>query len=122
MNRLTTSLCALMLCLALGSGIAAAGTAKTVEQLYQEKAELSGEQVMLQGTVVKVNNNIMNRNFIHIQDGTGAEGSNNVTITSNQTASVGDEVTVNGTVAIDKDFGAGYVYPLLLEEATISSQ
>ena len=94
----------------------------SVADLHKEKATLSGKQVTLQGKVVKVNNGIMKRNFIHLQDGTGsaADGSNDVTVTSQDTANVGDQVTVTGTLVLDHDFGAGYKYPVMVEQATIT--
>ena len=109
--------------LSLGSSMVTAedqAEQKTIEALYQQKAELSGHQVQLHGKIVKVNNAIMNRNFLHLQDGTGKEGSNDLTITSQDTADVGDEVVVTGIITVDKDFGAGYTYPILLEQATVS--
>lgn len=95
---------------------------KTVEALHQEKAELKGQQVQIQGKVVKVNNAIMDRNFLHIQDGSGSEkdGTHDLTVTSDDTANIGDEITITGTVAVDHDFGSGYMYPLLVEKATIA--
>ena len=93
---------------------------KTVAALYQDKAQLNGHEVQVRGKVVKVNNGIMNRNFLHIQDGTGAEGSNDLTVTTDETANVGEEVIITGTVTVDKDFGAGYSYPLLVEKAHIA--
>lgn len=95
---------------------------KTVEALNMEKDQLGGKQVQFKGKVVKVNNGIMNKNFLHIQDGTGGKGTNDVTVTSAQTAAMGDQVTVTGKVTLNKDFGAGYVYPLLVEDATISPE
>lgn len=94
---------------------------KTVAALHQEKAALAGKTVQVQGKVVKVNNGIMGRNFLHVQDGTGDANSNDLTVTSKQTAAVGDQVTVTGRVVIDRDFGSGYSYPLLVEEASISA-
>jgi hypothetical protein len=32
---------------------------------------------------------------------------------------VGDIVTFSGTIALDKDFGAGYKYEVIMENATI---
>ena len=120
MRRAVIGVAAAILC--LGSSMVTADQAeqKTIEALYQEKAELSGHQVQLRGKIVKVNNAIMNRNFLHLQDGTGKDGSNDLTITSQDTADVGDEVVVTGTITVDKDFGAGYTYPILLEQATVS--
>lgn len=94
----------------------------TIGDLYKARAELNGKLVKLQGKVVKVNNQIMQRNFLHLQDGTGSanDGSNDITITSQDTAEIGDQITVTGTLILDHDFGAGYVYPLLVEKATIT--
>ncbi|MBI5107718.1 MAG: hypothetical protein HZA62_03145 [Rhodocyclales bacterium] len=96
--------------------------AETVAALNQNKAGLAGKTVSAQGKVVKVNNGIMGRNFVHVQDGSGdaAKGTNNLIVTSKQTANVGDQVTVSGVVVVNRDFGAGYSYPLLIEEASIT--
>ncbi len=101
------------------TGFAEEPVNKTVEALFAEKSALSGKQVQITGKVVKVNNGIMYRNFLHVQDGTGAVGSNDITVTSEQTAQIGDKVAVTGRVATDVDFGAGYAYPVLLEKADI---
>ncbi len=93
---------------------------KTVESLNQNKATLAGQKISAQGKVVKVNNGIMGRNFVHVQDGTGDASNNNLVVTSKQTANVGDQVTVSGVVVVNRDFGAGYAYPLLIEEASIT--
>jgi hypothetical protein len=96
----------------------------TVANLYKDRTELNGKQVKLEGKVVKVNNQIMQRNFLHLQDGTGSadDGSNDITITSQDTANVGDMVNVTGTLILDHDFGAGYKYPLLIEKASITTK
>ncbi len=120
MQRKYLGLIAGLACLGSVSAFAAAAEQKTVEALFTEKAKLSGHEVQVKGKVVKVNNGVMNRNFLHIQDGTGKQGSNDVTVTSDETANVGDEVVVTGTMAVDKDFGAGYTYPLLIEKAKIA--
>jgi hypothetical protein len=72
--------------------------------------------------VVKVNNKIMGRNFVHIQDGTGdaKAGTDDLVVTSKQTAKIGDQVSIEGTAGINRDFGYGYTYPLLIEEASIT--
>jgi len=108
----------------LGGGVALAAdaaAAKTVEALNVEKAQLKGKQVAFKGKVVKVNNNIMKKNFLHIQDGTGKEGTNDVTVTSAQTAKEGDVVSIVGKVMLDRDFGSGYTYPLIIEDAVITA-
>jgi hypothetical protein len=109
------------LALALVTNVALADDAvtTTVEGLFKNKSELAGKQVLIKGKVVKVNNNIMKRNFLHIQDGTGGDGTNDITVTSQQTANIGDDVTVVGQLVTDLDFGAGYAYPLIVEKATV---
>jgi type 1 fimbria pilin len=106
----------------LMSSTAFAASTKTVEQVHQQMAQLKGQQVTVNGKVVKVNNGIMRRNFVHIQDGSGDKNSNKLIITSTQTAKVGNTVSITGTVVLDTDFGMGYKYPLLVEKATINIQ
>ena len=93
---------------------------KTVAVLNKDKTALAGKTVSAQGKVVKVNNGIMGRNIVHVQDGTGDAGNNNLIVTSKDTANVGDSVSVTGVVAVNRDFGGGYSYPLLVEEAKIT--
>ncbi len=104
------------------SASAADATLQTVANLNQNKAGLGGKTISAQGKVVKVNNGIMGRNFVHVQDGSGdaAKGTNNLVVTSKQTAAVGDQVTISGIVVLNRDFGMGYSYPLLIEDATIT--
>ena len=103
-------------------GIAVADGGVTVAELYARKADLGGTQVSLRGRVVKVNLGIMGKNWLHVQDGTGdtADGSNDITVTTDAVAQVGDTVLVSGTLTVDKDFGAGYRYNAIVEEATVT--
>lgn len=101
----------------------ASAVKKSVEAIHAERTNLKGKQVEVSGKVVKVNNGIMKRNFLHIQDGTGKQGStDDLTITSSMTAEIGDEITVTGTVVLDTDFGFGYKYPLLIEKSKIQKR
>ncbi|WP_456381024.1 hypothetical protein [Thiolapillus sp.] len=120
MNRLTIFLLAAFLGLGSTVTLASDAVTKTVGAVYEEKAQLAGKQVRVSGEIVKVNNKIMGRNFLHLRDGTGKQGSNDLTVTSQETATVGDQVEIVGTVATDVDFGSGYIYPLLIEKATIT--
>ncbi len=92
---------------------------KTVEQVFAQQAELSGKHIHISGEVVKVNNGIMGKNFLHIQDGSGAEGTNDIIVTSQQTANVGDKVEVDALVTTNRDFGMGYSYAVILEEGKL---
>jgi hypothetical protein len=77
--------------------------------------------VTVRGKIVKFNGGILGTNWLHIQDGSGSakDGSNDLTVTSDGGAAVGDVITATGTIAIDKDFGAGYAYAVILEKATV---
>lgn len=97
-------------------------TTMTVGAVYEERAALEGQEVTVQGEVVKVNTGVMQRNFIHVQDGSGdvLQETNNLVITTQDSAAVGDKVSVTGTVVVDHDFGFGYFYPVLLEKAVVT--
>jgi len=95
---------------------------KTIAEIFAGKDALAGKPVAVRGNVVKVNNGIMGRNWIHLQDGTGAAGTNDLTVTTSATAAKGDVVVVRGNVVINKDFGAGYSYPVLIEDAAIAAK
>ena len=92
----------------------------TVAECYSMKDSLKGKKVNVRGKVVKFASQIMGKNWIHIRDGTGKEGSNDLTVTSTEIANVGDVVLVSGEIAYNKDFGAGYVYPVIIEDASVT--
>ena len=92
---------------------------KNIEALFAQKDKLSGQHIQVTGKVVKVNNGIMGKNFFHIQDGSGKAPANDLTVTTQDVVKVGDQVTVTGVVTVNRDFGAGYSYPLIVEEATV---
>ncbi len=95
--------------------------ARTVAEVHAQRAALKEKPVTLRGKVVKFNEGIMNRNWLHLRDGTGAAGKDNdITVTSKDKAAVGEVVVVKGTVRLDKDFGAGYAYPVIVEDAKVS--
>ena len=98
------------------------GTA--IATIWQTRKALAGKSVTVRGKVVKVNSGIMGRNWIHLQDGTGAatDRTNDLTVTSDDEARVGDVVTATGTIAVDRDFGAGYAYPVILEKAKLATK
>ena len=104
------------------SGIKKAEGGKTVAEIYAEKGSLAGRQVSLRGKVVKFNAEIMGKNWAHVQDGTGAAGSNDLTVTTKDTAKAGDTVLVRGAVVLDKDFGYGYTYAVLIDNGTLRAE
>jgi hypothetical protein len=100
---------------------ASGANAHTVGEVAVKGAELKDKQVLVRGQVVKFNPNIMGKNWIHLRDGTGsaADNTNDILVTSTDQVKVGDVVTIKGIVRTDKDFGAGYAYKVLIEEATL---
>jgi hypothetical protein len=92
-----------------------------IADVWARRNALAGKQVTLSGKVVKVNNQIMGRNWIHLQDGSGSttDRTNDLTITTADSASLGDVITVTGVLGIDRDFGAGYAYGAIVENAKI---
>lgn len=97
-----------------------AANGKTVAQILEQKTVLNGKAVTLKGKVTKYNEGILDRNWIHIQDGTSTNGEFDLLVTSKDVTQVGSVVIVKGKVALDKDFGAGYSYKILVEDAAIS--
>ena len=95
---------------------------RTVAELFSQRAVLKGQEVAVRGKVVKFTSGVMGRNWVHLRDGSGSreKKDDDVTITTNDVVAVGDVVLVRGTVGLDKDFGAGYVYPVLIEGAKVA--
>jgi len=91
----------------------------TVADIFTKKNELKDKTVKIRGKVTKVNAGIMNTNWIHIQDGTSAGKDFDLTITSAEVPQIGQTILIEGKLSVDKDFGAGYKYNVIVEEAKI---
>jgi hypothetical protein len=100
-------------------GVAKAEGGSSIAEIFAGQSALSGKEVVVRGKVVKFSSQILGTNWLHIQDGTGSAGTNDLTVTTDDTAKVGDTVLVTGLLAINKDFGAGYKYDVILEKATV---
>ena len=100
--------------------VAAANDIVKVEEVYAKKDNLKGKKITVKGEVVKFNGGIMGKNWVHIRDGSVKQGTNDLTATTMDAAAVGDKVVVTGVLTVEKDFGAGYKYEVILEEATIT--
>ncbi len=100
---------------------ATGANARTVAEIVTKRIELKDKPAVVRGKVVKYNAGIMGKNWVHLRDGTGSatDDSNDLLVTTLNAATVGDVVTVTGVVRADKDFGAGYSYRVLIEEATL---
>jgi hypothetical protein len=93
----------------------------SIATIFSNKDQFSGKQISVKGKVAKFNPNIMDRNWIHIQDGSEFEGSYDLTVTSSEVVSVGEIVELKGIISLNRDFGAGYSYDVIMENAEIQN-
>ena len=93
----------------------------TIAEVYAKSAQLDKKTVLIRGKVVKVASGIMKKNWIHLEDGTGssAKGTHDLVCTTKESAKVGDIITVSGVLAKDRDFGSGYKYKVIIENAVL---
>ncbi len=89
----------------------------TISELFKNKSQYAEKTVKISGVVVKYNFNIMKKNWVHIQDGTESGGSYDLTVTTMDALEEGNVVTFEGVIRLDKDFGAGYAYDVIMEDA-----
>jgi len=89
----------------------------SIGELFGSRASFADQTVLVKGKVTKINRGIMGRNWIHLQDGTESNGEFDLTLTTQDVAEVGDIVVFEGTVALNRDFGAGYKYDVIMENA-----
>ena len=92
----------------------------TIATIFAEHEQLEGQEVSLRAKVTKFSPNILGKNWITLQDGTGTEPDNALVVTTTETAAVGDELIIKGRVKNNVDIGAGYNYKVMLEEASFS--
>ena len=100
--------------------VAPAEGGQTVEQVITNKADFIGQEILVRARDVKFTPQILGKNWIHIQDGTGSEGTNDLTVTTDAEPAVGDLVLMRGVLVADKDFGYGYKYDLIVEDAQVT--
>ena len=93
------------------------GDEVTIADVYANPKEYEGKEFEIRGIVTKVNKEIMGKNWVHLQDGTSKDGAFDLTITTQDLPKINDEVTFKGTVTLEKDFGAGYYYDVIMEDA-----
>ena len=91
----------------------------TLASIFEKRDEFAAKEFEIRGVVVKVNKQVMGKNWIHIQDGTDFIGAFDLTITTQDLAEMGDEVTFKGKISVNKDFGSGYSYKVIMEDAVL---
>lgn len=99
--------------------IEAATEGISLAELFKNREKYNNTVVTLKGEVTKYNPAIMNLNWIHLQDGTDFNGEFDLTLTTKSEVKVGDVITIKGKVALNKDFGAGYLYTIIVENTEL---
>jgi hypothetical protein len=102
-----------------GISVAPAEGGVSIANLYASRNDFGGKTIKMKGQVVKINEEVMGKNWIHIQDGTKDGENFDLTITTLDKVKVDDVVTFEGTITLKKDFGAGYFYELIMEDAKL---
>ena len=92
----------------------------SISDLYKSPASFAGKTVIIRGKVVKYNQEVMHKNWVHIQDGTEFSGKFDLTVTTLDSVAIGTTVTFKGIIMLNKDFGSGYTYDVIMEEAKAS--
>jgi len=91
----------------------------TIEELFSNKEKYANKIVKITGKVTKYNSGIMGKNWIHLQDGTGKSEGFDFTATTQDEVKVKDIITIEGIITLDKDFGAGYFYEVIMESGKV---
>lgn len=94
----------------------------TVAEVFAKKDALAGKNISVKGKVVKFSGGIMGTNWFHIKDGTGSAGTDDLVVTSDDVAKVGDQVVVKGELSRDVDFGAGYKYAVIVQKGKVTAK
>ncbi len=89
----------------------------TIADLFKDKDKYNGKVVTIRGVVVKYLPEIMNKNWIHLQDGTEYSGNNEIVITTLDKTEKGKTVTFKGKLSTNVDFGYGYKYNVIIQNA-----
>lgn len=97
----------------------------TIEEIHMWRKALKDQIISIKGSVFKVSHAIMKRDWVHIGDGTGNEKKltdDLVFTAASTTLKQGDKVIAKGKVTVDKDFGYGYFYKVIIQDATFEVQ
>ncbi len=102
-----------------GISVAPAENGLSIAKLYSSRNDYAGKIIKMKGQVVKVNEEVMGKNWIHIQDGTKDGENFDLTITTLDKVAVDEVVTFEGSITLNKDFGYGYAYEVIMEDAKL---
>lgn len=93
---------------------------QSVSEIVDGRKQLKGKEVTVRGKVVKYNEAVMGKNWLHVRDGSGTAANNDLTVTTQTPAKVGATVLVKGKVSTERNFGGGYFYPVIIEDAQVT--
>ena len=111
-----------------GEVVVGAGSVKkvdggmTIKECLDGPEKLKDKSVKIRAKVTKSTANIMGKNWLHIKDGSGSAGDAELVVTTSATSQVGDTVVVSGKLSLNKDFGAGYFYKIIMEDASVAKE
>jgi hypothetical protein len=91
----------------------------TIQDVFEKRDSLQDKTISVRGQVVKISTGIMDRNWVHIKDGTGENGANKLVVTTKDSPNIGDIVTFSGVFHNNVDFGGGYQYAVIMEDAVV---
>jgi hypothetical protein len=94
----------------------------TIAELYANPKAYAGKSVKIRGEVIKFSGDIMKKNWVHIQDGTQSGDNFDLTITTQDIVKAGDVVIFEGNIAVNKDYGYGYIYEVIMEDASVRTK
>ena len=98
------------------TGISKVKNGSTIKEIYSNKSKMNGKKVKVRGKVTKFTEAVMNKNWIHIRDSSSLK---DLTITTKNVSKLNDIVIIEGKLTLNKDFGFGYIYPIIVEDAVI---
>lgn len=95
--------------------------AQSVADCFAKAKALDKKTVQVRGKVMKVSKMIMGKNWVHLQDGTGnpMKNTHDLVVTTMAEPAKDSVIIIEGTLHADKDFGAGYKYDVIIEDAIV---
>lgn len=96
----------------------------SVGECFERAKELDGKTIRVRGKVMKISRMIMGKNWLHLQDGTGdpVKNQHDLVVTTSEDPGENTVVTIEGVLTANRDFGAGYKYDAIVENAKVETK
>ncbi len=91
----------------------------TIGELFLNKKKYANKIVKIRGQVTKYNSGIMKKNWIHLKDGSPNSSQHDFVATSVMETKEGEIIVIEGKIILDKDFGSGYFFNVLMEDGKV---